>query len=339
LCGQRFWLLPSGRDDHLFIDIIEPMADRVHERSDLPPDGKMVSLTLGDTSILAMTMTTSEDSPRPAKKTAPKPKLLSAAQREVLEALAGGALMTLDRMNLSWIGDKAVAFQTRTLLAQRRLITRLDVSRNADASGNGFTISTKGRALLAAQPVGKSKRAGAPGKVAEPTRPPSEAQLAYARDFGIQVPADATMPELGSLISRHTDRDVEPSDEELTWAHFFHVEHTRYVGRRALQESMRFTLSRPAREPDLVRWFSFCAGTWLEPALSPRLTGLGDPRLERVCAALLADDAALKSIRRYATSEALWLPPLGSTGGVPRVSTDTAGYRLAGALFRVTLAG
>lgn len=90
--------------------------------------------------------------------------------------------MTLDGMNLSWISDKPVAFQTRTPLAERRLITRLDQTRSADAAANGSTISEKGRAVLAARPPRKSKAANAP---AESRRPPSEAQLTYARHLGI----------------------------------------------------------------------------------------------------------------------------------------------------------
>ncbi len=162
--------------------------------------------------------------------------------------------------------------------------------------------------------------------------------MEYASDLGVRVPPDATMREVSDLISQHTDSDVDPLEEQLAWATFFQVEHTRYIGRRALQQSMRATLSRPAREPDLVRWFAFCVGSWLEHTLTPELTGPGDPRLQRVWAALLADDAALSSVRRLAASEGLWIPATGSSGDVPRVSTDTAGYRLAAALFRVTLA-
>lgn len=283
-------------------------------------------------------MSTERGGPHIPKKPAAKARLLTPVQRDVLQALADGALMTLDRTNSSWIGDKSVAFQTRSILAQRRLITRQDPSRNADAPGNGFIISDNGRAALAASPAPKRKSAVAAEKSAELPRQPSEAQLDYAGDLGIQVPPGATMRELSDLISAHAENDVSPTDEQLAWAAYYQVEHTRYVGRRALLANLQATLSRPPREPDLVRWFAFCVASWLEPAFCPVLTGPGDPRLRRVCAALLADDVALKSVRRYATSYSLWTPAAGSTDGVPRVSTDTAGYRLANALFRVTRA-
>lgn len=144
------------------------------------------------------------------------------------------------------------------------------------------------------------------------------------------------MPELSALITRHTTSDIGASEPHLAWTDFFRVEHTRFTGDRDLLQTLKFTLSRPSREADLVRWFAFCVGAWLEPALRPALTGPGDERLQRVCAALLADDDALRSIRRYATSESLWIPDREDLEGAPRVSKETARHRLAAALFHVT---
>lgn len=80
------------------------------------------------------------------KKTAGR---LTKVERATLEALASGEVMTVDRSNMSWIGTRPVQFNTRSGLTSKRLITRLDQSKPADAPGNGFVISDKGKAALA----------------------------------------------------------------------------------------------------------------------------------------------------------------------------------------------
>ena len=73
---------------------------------------------------------------------------LTKLQREVLEALRDGAMITIDRMNLPWLGERQLAAQTRYFLTENRLVTRRDPTRSAETSGNGFILSEKGRALL-----------------------------------------------------------------------------------------------------------------------------------------------------------------------------------------------
>ena len=77
-----------------------------------------------------------------------EPIKLTKLQREVLEALKSGALITLDENNMPWLGDRALQPQTRYFLTDNRLVTRQDKKRSAEAKGNGFTISPKGLALL-----------------------------------------------------------------------------------------------------------------------------------------------------------------------------------------------
>lgn len=77
------------------------------------------------------------------------PIKLTKLQREVLESLKAGALITLDEHNMPWLGGRALQPQTRYFLTENRLITRVDKTRAAEANGNGFTISAKGLALLA----------------------------------------------------------------------------------------------------------------------------------------------------------------------------------------------
>lgn len=76
------------------------------------------------------------------------PIKLTELQREVLEALKAGALITLDEHNMPWLGERALQSQTRYFLTENRFIMRQDKTRSVESKGNGFTISPKGLAVL-----------------------------------------------------------------------------------------------------------------------------------------------------------------------------------------------
>jgi len=78
-----------------------------------------------------------------------KTKKPTAYQLEVLRRLAAGELMTVDRMNMSHLGDQIVAYNCRLVLVRERWIMRKDKTRNVEVQGNGFVISDKGRMVLA----------------------------------------------------------------------------------------------------------------------------------------------------------------------------------------------
>ena len=73
---------------------------------------------------------------------------LTKLQIEVLLALREGQLLTIDKLNMPWLGPRALQPQTRYFLTENRLITRRDTARSVDSTGNGFTISKKGLELL-----------------------------------------------------------------------------------------------------------------------------------------------------------------------------------------------
>ncbi|TCV85898.1 hypothetical protein [Sulfurirhabdus autotrophica] len=77
-----------------------------------------------------------------------EPIKLTKLQREVLEALKSGKLITHDDHNMPWLGEHALQSQTRYFLTENRLITRQDKTRSIEAKGNGFIISPKGLALI-----------------------------------------------------------------------------------------------------------------------------------------------------------------------------------------------
>lgn len=76
-------------------------------------------------------------------------------QRETLEALARGAMLTLDQYNILNLSDALpgrnspmVTGSVRDFLTRNRLVERLDKTRDLKVKGNGYIISAKGRAAL-----------------------------------------------------------------------------------------------------------------------------------------------------------------------------------------------
>lgn len=78
---------------------------------------------------------------------ATSPNRLTKVQREVLELLRDGAMMTVDSTNSTWIGEREVQLSTRSSLTKARLVKRRDPTKPFSKS-NGFVISEKGLAAL-----------------------------------------------------------------------------------------------------------------------------------------------------------------------------------------------
>lgn len=70
-----------------------------------------------------------------------------------------------------------------------------------------------------------------------PSLPPSERQLSYAHDLGITIPEGACKVDVSALISRVTDDDEAPADENIaSQAHIYGVKFSRYHGKKAILE-------------------------------------------------------------------------------------------------------
>jgi hypothetical protein len=68
-------------------------------------------------------------------------------QRDVLELLRDGGMISVDSTNMSRIGDREVSFQTRNFLTGKRLVRRRNPN-NSVGVANGFVISENGLAAL-----------------------------------------------------------------------------------------------------------------------------------------------------------------------------------------------
>ncbi len=270
-------------------------------------------------------------------------KKLTKVQREVLEALRDGGTITIDRYNMPWLGDRMLQPITRYFLTDNGLITRLDKSRPAEAKGNGFVISEKGLSILADQTLRskpKSKPSGNDRKVQDQPIPPTERQLSFAKDLGIDVPSDATLGEVSDLISACLEKDTPASDKHRSIATLYGVCYTRFTGKRQLFERIFNAVSRPTHETDLASWFAYrvyrhlVLGAEDVPIRSP-----DHPLIKEIATQLVSDEAALRSIRRYSAYDLIWFgewtAPDGTlhTGGSKR----TAAYQKTAALFHAKL--
>jgi hypothetical protein len=182
-------------------------------------------------------------------------KILTQVQRAILESLRDGGMITVDRQNMPWLGDRMLQPATKYVLTDNGLITRLDKSRPVEAKGNGFMISEKGLSVLAQQqPHTKTKPESTikPDKGQDKPNPPTERQHAFAIDLGIDVPSDATAEEVSDLISATLEKDKPANERHRSIAQLYGVKFTRFTGKRQLLERIFNAVSRPTHENDLA---------------------------------------------------------------------------------------
>ena len=170
-----------------------------------------------------------------------------------------------------------------------------------------------------------------------PPDPPTERQLAYAKDLGIEIPTDATKADVSDLISLKTEEDKPASERHKGFAQLYHVEASRFTGKRALFDRIQSTLVHPGREKDLLSWFTYRVYRQLTSASDDApIKGPDDPVIQEIAAQLAADEKIVKSVRRYSGQELIffgeWTSPNGSvhTGG----SNRTAAYKQVSELLR-----
>lgn len=170
-----------------------------------------------------------------------------------------------------------------------------------------------------------------------PAEPATDAQLSYARDLGIAIPDHATKDELRDLLSCHLDRDKPATERHRGFAKLYAVEHTRFVGKRALFNTIFAALQAPGRESQLVAWFTYRVYRELvHGAEHAAIEGPEDPTIQAMASELIADESVLRSIRRYTGSDLIWFGEWTAPNG--RVhnggSNRTIAYKRASQLLR-----
>jgi len=267
-----------------------------------------------------------------------KIKKLTQIQRETLVSLRDGGMITVDRDNTPWLADRRLLPSIRYFFTANGLITRLDKSRPIEAMGNGFVISEKGLSLLVQQPPNRNTKPEIEANEArDKPSPPTERQLAFASDLGINVPLDATWEEVRDLISAAVDEDIPATERDRSLATLYRVNFTRFTGKRQLFKLILYAVKKPTHENDLAAWFIYrvycdlVRGTDDIPMIGP-----DHPTIREIAVQLAADEAALSSVRRYDAQDLLrfgqWTEPDGAlyTGGSKR----TAAYEKATALLK-----
>jgi len=170
--------------------------------------------------------------------------------------------------------------------------------------------------------------------------PPTDAQLAYAKDLGILVPENTNKFEISDLISSHLEKDKPSTERHRSYASLYRVQSTRYIGKRALFDRIHTCLKELGREKELVSWFAFRIYRELvKGSEDVPIKGPDDPIIQEIADQLESDESVVKSIRRYEGCDLIWFgewtTPDGRvfTGG----SNNTIAYKRTSQLLRQKL--
>jgi len=262
----------------------------------------------------------------------------------ILEALRDGEMITIDRQNMPYLGSRLIQPQTRYFLTENKLITRLDKSKSIETKGNGFTISKKGllwleKAVPPKKKIGLERKTQA--KRLPRNSPPTESQLSYARDLGLEVPDKATMAEVSDILSTHLEGDEAATDLLRSFAEIYGIDHTRFTGKRSIFERIQNVLKTPERDQELAAWFVYCVYRDLvKGADNDFAKAPNDSRIKEIAEQLSKDKAVMQSIRKYNGRDLMqfgeWTSPDGliHSGG----SNLTTAFKKASAILKDRIA-
>jgi len=167
--------------------------------------------------------------------------------------------------------------------------------------------------------------------------PPTERQLAYARDLGIAIPADVTKQELSDLIDARLQKDKPAASHFQAFAKRFGVVFTQYVGKKSLFDRLFTHLTRPGREEDMTAWFVFRVYRELvKGRADASIKGPDDLPIREIARVLLEDKSVVQSIRRYQGRDLVWFGEWTSPDGTVHygASNQTIAYKRASSLLR-----
>lgn len=166
-----------------------------------------------------------------------------------------------------------------------------------------------------------------------PEPEPTERQIQYATDLGIQIPENATLAEVSDLIDNAV-RNKQPADRRTQgFADRYGVDYTRYTSKPRIFERIHHALLDPSRAEELAAWFIFRVHRHLVHGSTKTEVQDADHKGIRAAAAQLADDQKfLDSIRKnYGDDTLIWFGELKNPqGDVYRgASTRTYAYNVA----------
>lgn len=169
------------------------------------------------------------------------------------------------------------------------------------------------RTYTATDPLAARKLAEEDGTVVDeatvlPEDPPTEAQVSYARDLGLDFPVDITKAEISDLLDCHLSGDKLPSDRHRRFADWAKTEYTQYTGKRNLFDRIAASLKQQERDVDLVAWFVYrvCRHLMHGKEDHPQATGPESPLVCEVADSLAGDPKVIESVRRYDGRDMIW---------------------------------
>jgi hypothetical protein len=180
-------------------------------------------------------------------------------------------------------------------------------------------------------------------EVAElPPEPPTESQLAYARDLGINIPAGVSREEISDLIGVRTENDKPASADLLALATGYGAKVTRYTGKKvAFQRIFEQLTTTPDRQQDLAGWFAYRVYRELvHGAPGSAISSPNDDAIQTIARQLASQPDVIQSIRRYEGRDLVWFGQWTSPGGTLHEggSNRTIAYKKAAELLRPVVA-
>jgi hypothetical protein len=87
-----------------------------------------------------------------------------------------------------------------------------------------------------------------------PITPPTERQIAYARDIGLSIPYGACKEDVSDLLDRYSERDSDPNPGLLEFASGRQLMFSNCIGKKALYNLVFYSLETV----DQIAFFCFC---------------------------------------------------------------------------------
>ncbi|MBI5843258.1 MAG: hypothetical protein HZB23_01160 [Deltaproteobacteria bacterium] len=135
----------------------------------------------------------------------------------------------------------------------------------------------------------------------EPIEYATESQKKFARDLGLMFPHDITKSEMSDLIDFKKSNDKEATDRHKSFADYFGVKYSNYIGKKQLFNLIFYDLLAPGREVDLAAWFTYriCRHICNGADDHPLATGPDANVIREIASELAYDERIIKSIKNY----------------------------------------
>lgn len=162
---------------------------------------------------------------------------------------------------------------------------------------------------------------------------PTERQISYAQDLGIDIPEDVTCAEISDLID-NAIRHRQPADQRARrFANRYGVEYTRYTNKQSIFKRIHHALTPPEKAEELAAWFLFRVHRHLVHGSTETEIQDADHKGLRVVAAhVVQDEKFMDSIRKgYSEDTLIWFGTFKNRQGesFQGASTRTYAYRTA----------